>query len=113
MSEDCKFGRNQTGGAGKPASPPSPYLEPSPYAADRGEIIGVSPLNLSRKDILALGHPTTPMQAIRANCLDCCNGSPAEIRKCTAIGCAMWPLRMGKNVYHASAKLNAGGSSDG
>jgi hypothetical protein len=113
MTEDRKKRRYETGGAGKPASLPFPYLEPSPYAADRGEIIGVSPLNLSRKDILALGHPTTPMQAIRANCLDCCNGSPAEVRKCTAIGCALWPLRMGKNVYHASARLGRGGSTDG
>lgn len=113
MFEDRKNGRKEAGGAGKPASPPSPYLEPSPYAVDGGEIIGVSPLNLSRKEILALGHPTTPIQAIRANCLACCNGSPAEVRKCTAFDCALWPLRMGKNVYHANARLGRGGASDG
>lgn len=113
MSENSKKRRYKMGGAGKPASPTTPYLEPSPYAADRGEIIGVNPLNLSRKDNLALGHPTTPMQAIRANCLECCNGSPAEVRKCTAIGCVLWPMRMGKNVYHASARLGRGASSDG
>lgn len=101
------------GGAGYPAPSRSPYLAPSHIEADRGEIIGVSPDRISRADILALGHPKSPIKAIRANCLDCCGGSEAEVRKCVLTACPLWPLRMGKNVYHASARLDRGGSPDG
>lgn len=37
-------------------------------------------------------------QAIRAKCLDCCCGHSAEVRKCTATDCPLWPYRMGKEV---------------
>jgi hypothetical protein len=87
-----------------PKKPPrDTYLEPSPNDADRGEKVGVNPTSLSKPQILALGHPPSPIKAIRAKCLDCCNYQPSEVRKCTAIDCALWPLRMGKNVYHARA----------
>ena len=92
------------GGAGQPASKPCPYLAPSLIEADKGEIIGISPTRILRRDILALGHPTSPIKAIRAKCIDCCGGSEGEARKCTATGCPLWPLRMGRNVYHASAR---------
>jgi len=81
------------------------YLEPSPYESDGGNLIGVSPAMLSKSDLLALGHPTSPIKSIRAKCLDCCCGSDAEARKCTAMDCPLWPLRMGRNVYHANARL--------
>jgi len=35
------------------------------------------------------------MKAIRAYCLDCA-GRPAEVRKCVATLCPLWPLRMGR-----------------
>jgi len=92
------------GGAGYPASLQSPYLAPSHIEADGGEIIGVGPSRISRADILALGHPTSPIKAIRAKCLDCCTGSEAEARKCVVTACPLWPLRMGRNVYHANAR---------
>ena len=91
-------------GARLPASKPCPYLAPSHIEADSGEIIGVSPIRISREDILDLGHPSSPIKAIRAKCIDCCGGSEGEARKCTAIDCPLWPLRMGRNVYHASAR---------
>ncbi len=92
------------GGAGYPAPSQSPYLAPSHIEADRGEIIGLCPSRISRADILALGHPTSPIKAIRANCLDCCGGSEGEVRKCVVTACPLWPLRMGRNVYHANAR---------
>lgn len=85
--------------------PRGDYLEPSPYDSDGGNLIGVSPALLSKSDLLALGHPTSPIKSIRAKCLDCCGGNEAEARKCTAMDCPLWPLRMGRNVYHASACL--------
>lgn len=39
----------------------------------------------------------TPVKAIREKCLDCCGGSPQEVRLCPAQGCALHPFRMGKN----------------
>jgi len=37
----------------------------------------------------------TPIQAIRAKCRDCANGSRREIRLCDLTHCALWPYRMG------------------
>lgn len=92
------------------AMPPSPlserraaYVEPSLYESDGGNLIGLNPVFLPKAIILDLGHPPSPIRAIRAKCLDCCGGSDSEARKCTAIDCPLWPLRMGKNVYHARA----------
>ncbi|GLQ25136.1 hypothetical protein GCM10007853_30100 [Algimonas ampicilliniresistens] len=92
-----------------PITSPDTYLEVSPYDADRGEKVGVNPASLSKREILDLGHPPSPIKAIRAKCLDCCGGVISEVRKCTALGCALWPLRMGKNVYHARATRSKGG----
>lgn len=38
----------------------------------------------------------TPIKAIRAKCLDCCCGNTAEVRRCTAVKCTLYPYRMGK-----------------
>jgi hypothetical protein len=36
-------------------------------------------------ELRALGHqPMTPMQAIRAHCIDCAGGSASEVAKCAA-----------------------------
>ncbi len=39
--------------------------------------------------------------AIRAKCLDCCGDSPAEVRRCGAVDCALWPFRMGTDPWRA------------
>lgn len=38
----------------------------------------------------------TPIQAMRAKCLDCSGGQPKEVRLCPVTNCALWPYRMGK-----------------
>lgn len=43
----------------------------------------------------------TPLKAIRAKCLDCCNGSSKEVKLCTVAGCPLYPLRLGKNPRRA------------
>src|SRR3546814_18292689 len=63
---------------------------PSPYEADGGENIGKLPRALSKPELKALGHPESPIKAIRAKCLDCDGQQHSEVRKCTATGC---PLR--------------------
>lgn len=81
-----------------------PYLEPSPHSCDRGENIGIDPAKLSKRDLKGLGHPTSPLKAIRANCVACSGDSYAEANKCPATGCQLWPYRMGRNPFHAKAK---------
>ena len=39
----------------------------------------------------------TPLQAIRAKCLDCMCGQLAEVRLCPCEDCALYPYRMGHN----------------
>lgn len=48
----------------------------------------------------------SPLKAIRAKCLDCCCGSVAEVRKCTAVGCPLYPFRFGSNPYRAKRELS-------
>ncbi len=51
------------------------------------------------------GHKRmSPMQAIRAMCLDCSVFQPSEVRLCEAVGCPLWPFRAGQHPY-TSAKL--------
>jgi hypothetical protein len=37
--------------------------------------------------------------AIRRRCLDCCGNQPAEVRRCEAVSCALWPFRSGMHPY--------------
>lgn len=39
----------------------------------------------------------TPMQAIKAKCLDCNCGQAKEIKLCTETRCPLYAFRMGKN----------------
>jgi hypothetical protein len=79
------------------------YLETSPYIADKGEKIGLAPGSITKSDLRALGHPESPIKAIRAKCIDCCVGRMDEVRKCVSTSCALWPYRMGRNPFHAKA----------
>ena len=38
----------------------------------------------------------TPLRALRAYCLWCCNDSPKEVRLCASVDCPLWPWRMGR-----------------
>jgi hypothetical protein len=42
---------------------------------------------------------------IRAKCIDCSGGSESEARKCTAIGCALWPYRMASNPFRVPREV--------
>lgn len=43
----------------------------------------------------------TPLKAIRLKCLDCCGGSPKEVKLCAAEKCSLHPFRFGKNPKRA------------
>ena len=82
------------------------YLETSSHIADAGEKVGSNPRSIAKSDLEALGHPTSPIKAIRAKCLDCSGHNAAEVRKCPAYDCALWPYRMGSNPFHSRAKVD-------
>lgn len=63
-----------------------------------GHAIGRDPRRMTQTELRAMGHVgLSPMQAIRAHCLDCCCGSSGEVR--TAFRCPSWPFRMGANAW--------------
>jgi hypothetical protein len=44
----------------------------------------------------------SPLKAVRAHCLWCCNGSANEVSLCVATSCPLHPYRMGRNPDKAS-----------
>src|SRR5687767_3818149 len=81
------------------------YLEASPYKADGGQKVGKMPGSVGLAQLRALGHPESPIRAIRSKCLDCSGGVTSEIRKCVAVDCALWPFRTGSNPFHGKKEV--------
>ena len=74
----------------------------SGYEPCDGYMAGRDPRGMSPAELTTMGHEQlSPMQAIRARCLDCCGGSPHEVRYCAAVTCPSWPFRTGKNPWRA------------
>ena len=48
---------------------------------------------------------TNPVKAIRAKCLECSNGSTAEVKDCPVTKCPLYPFRMGKNPYRQRREM--------
>lgn len=66
-----------------------------------GESLGRDPRSISAVEWEEAGIGARPLlHAIRDKCLECCVGNDAEVRKCAAIDCALWPYRMRKNPFH-------------
>ena len=51
-------------------------------------------------------QPRTPLRAIRTKCLDCCCGSPKEVRLCRVEGCGLYPWRMGVRPATLAKRVN-------
>jgi hypothetical protein len=66
-----------------------------------GETEGRDPRRMERDELATLHEPLPVLKAIRAKCLDCCCYQEAEVRRCTAINCPLWPFRMGTNPWRA------------
>lgn len=43
---------------------------------------------------------SNPATAVRAFCMRCTGGQQAEIRRCQATSCPLWPVRIGKNPFY-------------
>lgn len=73
-----------------------PFLFPSPYDADAGNLIGRDPRQIAEAEWLSvMPEVSVGLRAIREKCLDCCGGQASEVRKCVSVACPLWPLRMG------------------
>lgn len=44
-------------------------------------------------------------KAVREKCIDCCGGVRAEVRKCPATNCPLWPFRMGAEIRDTGEDL--------
>lgn len=70
--------------------------------AVEGRFVGRDPRQMSVADLAALGIEVSPiLSVIREKCLDCCGGQQSEVRRCTAIKCALWPYRMNHNPFRS------------
>lgn len=75
-----------------------PLVTPHP----EGGNLGADPRQLTAADLEAAGiERISRGDAIRAKCLDCAGGSPAEVRRCSITGCSLWPFRMGTDPFRA------------
>jgi hypothetical protein len=86
----------------QPTSTPKQAPQLGAVYDERGYLEGRDPRNMSQNELVAMGHsPMSPLQAIRAHCLDCCAGSAQEVAKCMALRCPSWPFRMGASPWRA------------
>ena len=70
----------------------------------QGHPVGRDPREMTQDELRAAGHePMSPLEAIRAHCLDCCANQANEVALCTAIKCPSWPFRMGTNPWRQPA----------
>jgi hypothetical protein len=51
------------------------------------------------------GRTPSPLEAVRAECLSCSNGSVQEVRLCHSTRCALWPLRFGQRLPNAPRSI--------
>lgn len=71
-----------------------------------GRDIGRDPREMAPAEFETLGHSRISLsRAIRLRCLDCCAGSPPEVRYCPAVACPSWPFRMGTNPWRVKRTL--------
>ncbi len=71
-----------------------------------GVPVGRDPRTMSPAELIELGHQPTPLlKAIRVNCIGCCMGNVAEVRRCAILSCSLWPYRMGTNPHRATRQM--------
>lgn len=81
---------------------------------EAGDTEGRDPSELTAEQFEAAGHVRAPLlRVIRAKCMDCCCQQQTEVRKCTAVACALWPYRMGHNTLKRLAAASNPRTSEG
>jgi hypothetical protein len=80
---------------------PEAYLEPA-VVEQLPTLIGRDPRQMTVAELNALGHEKQPLlRVIRLNCVECCGGAEAEVRRCRMHWCPFWPYRMATNPFAA------------
>jgi hypothetical protein len=79
------------------------YLELSTSGDAAGQKVGRLPRSIEQRELRDLGHPVSPIKAIRAKCIECSGGSMAEARLCHLTHCPLWAFRMGHNPFYGKA----------
>jgi len=64
-----------------------------------GSTSGADPRELDRAYLEQVHPPAPLLDVIREKCLECSGYQPAEIARCTAVACSLWPYRMGTNPF--------------
>ena len=73
---------------------------------------GFSPRKYSSELLNEAGYSkTTPLDAIKAHCLECCGYSKSEVLKCISLECPLYLYRKGTNPWDSRSRMN--GSSEG
>jgi hypothetical protein len=70
----------------------------------KGHSAGRDPREMTRDELREAGHqPMSPLQALRARCLDCCGYQEKEVALCPAVDCPSWPFRMDTDPWRKPA----------
>jgi hypothetical protein len=70
----------------------------------KGYPAGGDPREMTPDELREVGHePMSPLQALRARCLDCCADQEREVALCTTVDCPSWPFRMGTDPWRKPA----------
>jgi hypothetical protein len=70
----------------------------------QGHPAGRDPREMTRDELRKAGYePMSPLQALRARCLDCCGYLEKEVTLCPAVDCPSWPFRMGTDPWRKPA----------
>jgi hypothetical protein len=69
-----------------------------------GHPAGCDPREMTRDELRAASHePMSPLEALRAHCIDCCAGQAKEVALCPMVDCPAWPFRMGTDPWRKPA----------
>ena len=81
-------------------------LKPHQELRADGEVQGRDPRQMTPEGLAACGLTRISRgDAIRAKCLSCCCGSPSEVRRCGAVDCPLWSMRMGNDPWREAREL--------
>jgi hypothetical protein len=70
----------------------------------QGHPAGRDPREMTQDELREAGHePMSPLQALRARCLDCGGYQEKEVALCSAVDCPSWPFRMGTDPWRKPA----------
>jgi hypothetical protein len=70
----------------------------------QGHPAGHDPREMTQDQLRKAGHePMSPLQALRARCLDCCGYQEKEVALCPSVDYPSWPFRMGTDPWRKPA----------